>query len=145
MQAQIVELREHCPYYRCVIVMLLLGLRRAEAIGLSWDDVDFARGVVYVRLQIQQNKITKQVERITPKSYKPRVVYMPDVAVEILKEQKAIQEAQKKEAKKRSLGATRGVWFSRQMTGAISLLRRCTLTSNGAVRLLVSQRQSCMI
>ena len=100
MQALITELRDHCPYYRCVMVMLLLGLRRAEAIGLSWDDVDFKRGTVHVRMQLQHNKITKVVERITPKSRKSRVVYMPDAVVEILQEQKAIQDAEKKEAKK---------------------------------------------
>lgn len=100
MQALIVELHDHCPYYRCIMVMLLLGLRRAEAIGLSWGDVDFKHGAVHVRMQLQHNKITKAVERITPKSSKSRVVYMPDAVVEILREQKAIQDTQKKAAKK---------------------------------------------
>ena len=56
-----------------------------------------------MRMQLQRNKTTKVVERITPKGRKSRVVYMPDAVVAILQEQKATQDAQKKAAKKNKM------------------------------------------
>src|SRR5262249_46208494 len=32
--------------------LLAYGLRRGEVLGLSWDDVDFAQGVIHVRRQV---------------------------------------------------------------------------------------------
>ncbi len=39
-------------------VIATVGLRRGEAIGLRWADVDLERGVIYVRQQIVQAKTT---------------------------------------------------------------------------------------
>ena len=43
---------KHAPVYRVglwVMLMLFAGLRRGEALGLRWDDIDFAAGAIHVR------------------------------------------------------------------------------------------------
>jgi integrase len=35
-------------------ILLALGLRRGEALGLSWADLDWEKGTVQVRRQVQQ-------------------------------------------------------------------------------------------
>ena len=37
-------------------LMLMLGLRRGEALGISWDDVDLNEGLVHLRHQIQRGQ-----------------------------------------------------------------------------------------
>jgi integrase len=34
------------PYYAAYVLILVLGLRRGEALGLGWPEVDFASGVL---------------------------------------------------------------------------------------------------
>ncbi len=36
------------------------GLRRGEAVGLRWDDIDFARRVIVVRQQVVQESGRKK-------------------------------------------------------------------------------------
>lgn len=39
---------------RVIAVALITGLRRGEALGLSWDDVDFGAGTLHVRHSLQR-------------------------------------------------------------------------------------------
>jgi integrase len=62
-------------------VMALTGLRRGEALGLRWDDVDLSRAMLTVRQQLVQ--VGRQREYGPPKtaSGEHRVVELDDVAV----------------------------------------------------------------
>lgn len=42
------------PYYLAYVLILGLGLRRGEVLGLGWDDVDLAAGEVYIAWQVQR-------------------------------------------------------------------------------------------
>jgi integrase len=43
-----------CPLYPAILVLTLYGLRRGELLGLRWCDVDFDRGVLHIRNQLQR-------------------------------------------------------------------------------------------
>lgn len=45
---------EHDPMYAAYVLLLVLGPRRGEALGLAWDDVDFGRGQARVAWQHQR-------------------------------------------------------------------------------------------
>lgn len=40
------------PLYLTFVLLLLCGLRRGEALGIRWSDVDFKKGVIHVRQQL---------------------------------------------------------------------------------------------
>ena len=42
------------PLYPAFLVMVVYGLRRGEVLGLRWRDIDFVRGVIHVRQQVQR-------------------------------------------------------------------------------------------
>jgi integrase len=42
------------PLYPVFVLLLLYGLRRGEALGLPWSDIDLNRKVIHVRQQIQR-------------------------------------------------------------------------------------------
>jgi integrase len=45
--------RDH-PFYAAFVLLLFLGLRRGEALGLAWEDIDFDAGEIHVRRQLQR-------------------------------------------------------------------------------------------
>jgi integrase len=64
--------------YRPLISLLsLTGLRIAEALGLTWEDVDYANGVIHVRGQLDRKR-----KRVTLKTKQARrdVVLVPPLA-----------------------------------------------------------------
>ncbi|MFF0427779.1 tyrosine-type recombinase/integrase [Streptomyces sp. NPDC004520] len=71
------------PRYRIAVVVALgCGLRQGEAFGLSPQDVDFERGVIRVRRQVQL--LNGRLYFTLPKGGKTRVVDMPrSVATEL--------------------------------------------------------------
>ncbi|MFD3946805.1 tyrosine-type recombinase/integrase [Streptomyces sp. NPDC058579] len=71
------------PRYRIAVVVALgCGLRQGEVFGLSPQDVDFARGVIRVRRQVQL--LNGRLYFTLPKGGKTRVVDMPrSVAMEL--------------------------------------------------------------
>lgn len=81
---QIFDALKNHRYYNVYKFALLTGLRRAEILGLTWNCVDFEKGIirVYRQLQIVNNEYIFS----TPKSNKPRNVTLPYKAIEILKE-----------------------------------------------------------
>ena len=51
------------------------GMRKGEVLGLSWDCVDFERGTLYVKHQLQKkNGSSGGYVLITPKNNKPRTI-----------------------------------------------------------------------
>jgi integrase len=43
------------PQYAALVLSTLYGMRRGEVLGLRWEDVDFERGVLRVRQQLQRS------------------------------------------------------------------------------------------
>jgi integrase len=72
--------RAHQPRFAPLLVLLFsTGMRRGEALGLQWRDVDFDRGVLTIRRAITSVGLT------TPKSGKTRkVAIAPGLASELL-------------------------------------------------------------
>lgn len=46
--------RDHDPLYAAYVLILVLGLRKGEVLGLTWDDVDLDAGELYVNRQLQR-------------------------------------------------------------------------------------------
>ena len=46
--------RDHDPLYAAYVLILVLGLRRGEALGLTWTDVHFDAAEVHIRWQLQR-------------------------------------------------------------------------------------------
>jgi integrase len=44
------------PYYVAYVLVLSLGLRRGEALGLAWDDLNLDTGELYVAWQVQREQ-----------------------------------------------------------------------------------------
>ena len=42
------------PLYPAFVMLILYGLRRGEALGLRWEDIDFDGGTIQVRRQLQR-------------------------------------------------------------------------------------------
>jgi integrase len=40
--------------YAAFVLLIFYGLRRGEALGLSWDDIDFDSGTIHIRQQLQR-------------------------------------------------------------------------------------------
>lgn len=76
---------------------LLAGLREAECLGLSWEQVDFARGTITICQQLQKEKTKGGKYMIVPftKSNKPRTIMPPQLAFDYLKSEQR-RQAEKK-------------------------------------------------
>lgn len=75
-------------------VALALGLRQGEALGLRWQDIDFAAGTMTVRNQLQ--RIDGKLILVAPKTEKSRrTLVMPALIVERLREHEKHQVAEK--------------------------------------------------
>lgn len=81
----------HENYY---LTLLLTGMREAEPLGLTWKNVDFDRGVIHVRQQLQRNRDTGVYELVTPKRQEFRTLPMGSELCNILKAQR--QEVQRR-------------------------------------------------
>ena len=54
---------------------MFTGMRKGEVLGLSWDCVDFDRGTLYIKRQLQKkNGSSGEYVLITPKNNKPRTI-----------------------------------------------------------------------
>lgn len=68
------------------VVTLFTGLREGEALGLTWDSVDFERGSIYINKQLQLiKKSGGQYKLIPTKTSRTRTLYPADYVMDILK------------------------------------------------------------
>lgn len=119
------------------VIYLSLGLRRCEALGLAWEDIDFKNQAVYVRYQLKRIK-GKGLQRVRLKSKKSRrVLPLPEVAARALLGWKLIQASEERAAGARWGGNILGLVFTTRYgnppePGSINrtllvLARRCKL------------------
>jgi integrase len=81
------------------VVMLCLGLRRGEILGLGWDDVDLNRAGAHLRWQIQRQAGT--LRRISLKTEdSDRVIPLPGLVVKALTARMQRQQQQREKAGK---------------------------------------------
>lgn len=86
------EIKGH-KYESVYLAGFYLGARRAELLGLTWDCIDFDRGVVIIKQQLQGNEI-----RETTKGKKSRVIVAPPDCMELFKAEKKKQAAKRLKA-----------------------------------------------
>lgn len=84
-------------YFALWTVLLMGGLRPGEAFGLLWEDVDLDEGRLHVRRALTRRGVDREEhpegwKLVPPKTKKARrVVVLPVVAVQALREWRAIQ------------------------------------------------------
>jgi len=71
-------------------VAVAIGLRRGEALGLTWDCIDFDTATLTVRYQLQ--RIAKTLTKVEPKTARSRrTVALPSVVMDALRRHKIRQ------------------------------------------------------
>ena len=97
MKRLILYVDDHSKYPQVIKVLLLTGMRKGEALGLSWDNVsdatDTKEGMILVKQQLQYVKQTHRLE-ITSVN-KSREIYPPQMVMDILRDIKTEQAKQK--------------------------------------------------
>lgn len=85
------------PYEDIFIITLFTGLREGEVLGLTWDCVDFERGMLLINKQIQlhQEKGLDAYALVSPKNGKSRTVAAAPSVMAQLKCRRAIQAQQR--------------------------------------------------
>ncbi|MEU0521934.1 site-specific integrase [Streptosporangium sp. NPDC006007] len=82
-------------FYAVYAVALGIGLRRGEALGLRWDDVDLQNGVLRVRQALQRHK-GEGLQLVPLKTQRSRrTIRLPANLVTVLKEHKIEQEEER--------------------------------------------------
>jgi integrase len=69
-RTELARLFNACPrrYRPLLLTGAYTGMRLSEVLGLSWDDVDFAAGVIHVRHQLARGRRGVPPHRIAPKT-----------------------------------------------------------------------------
>ncbi len=84
--------RFHIAY----VLVVMLGLRRGEALGVGWDDIDLDKGEVHIQWQIQRDRQTRRLVRVPVKTDgSAAVLPLPTPVVAALLERKAVQDAER--------------------------------------------------
>lgn len=80
------------PYHAGYVLLLVLGLRRGEVLGLNWSDVDLATGQASIRRQLQ--RIDGQLAlRPTKTSTSEAPLPLPEICVDALVSHRAMTDA----------------------------------------------------
>jgi integrase len=89
--------RDHDPLYAAYVLILVLGLRRGEALGLTWPDVNFDAAEAHIRWQLQRaGHQIRHRETKTPGS--AAVLPLPDICLTALRLRAERQAAEKNRA-----------------------------------------------
>lgn len=83
--------------YPAFVLVLVLGLRKGEVLGLAWDQIDFDAGEVYISEQIQRvgrQLLRREVKTETSEAPLP----LPDLCAAALKIRRAQQDADRTRA-----------------------------------------------
>ena len=80
-------------YETIFCVTLFTGLREGEVLGLTWDCVDFERGILNInkQMQLHQEKGMQAYQLVSPKNGKGRTVAAAPFVIGCLKQYKAQQ------------------------------------------------------
>jgi len=76
--------RDQDPLYAAYVLILVLGLRRSEALGLTWPDVSFDEAEVHIQWQLQRAGHRLR-HRETKTTSSTAVLPLPDICVTALK------------------------------------------------------------
>jgi len=87
------------PRYAAYVLVLVLGLRRGELLGLRWDCVDLERGELRVGWQLQR-VAGKLLHRQTKTAVSEALLPMPGICVAALKVWRARQDRWREDAGK---------------------------------------------
>ena len=88
---------EGSPYEDIFLVTLFTGLREGEVLGLTWDCIDFDRGILLInkQLQLHQEKGIAAYTLVSPKNGKSRTVAAAPSVLARLKHRRVIQAEEK--------------------------------------------------
>lgn len=82
---------EHDPLYAVYVLILVLGLRKGEVLGLTWDDIDLDAGELSIGRQLQ--RVSRQLlHRETKTATSDATLPLPDVCTAALRLRK-VEEA----------------------------------------------------
>lgn len=88
-----VSMCEREEYGRVYKLILFTGLREGEALGLTWDCVDFTRNELKINKQIQRQGDTDML--VPLKNSKPRYLTAPAFVMQLLKDERVHQLEQR--------------------------------------------------
>lgn len=127
-----IENHIHERYY---LLLLMTGMREAEALGLTWRNIDFKNRVIHVRQQLQRNRDTGVYELVVPKREEIRDLPMGDELFEVLRKQQVYEKEKRKKCG--NCWQDKNLVFSNQTGGFLSyrtvydcykrILKRCGL------------------
>lgn len=99
-QKEFIKAMKGHDYRNLFTVILFTGLREGEALGLTWDCIDFAKGTMKVYRQLQRIPGDWGNTRFAPlKNSKTRLIKLSPYVIGILAEQKTKQLQEKFKAK----------------------------------------------
>ncbi|MBA9046921.1 MULTISPECIES: tyrosine-type recombinase/integrase [Streptomyces] len=87
--------RAHRLYAACVLV-LVLGLRRSEVLGLRWQDIDFEASQISTVKQVQRVRGVGLVLKDLKTESSQAVLPLPEFCARALKERMELQELERK-------------------------------------------------
>lgn len=80
-------------YESVFLVDVFTGLRQGEILGLTWQDVDFTKGKIYVRKQLQkERKKGGEYKRVSLKNDKTRPITPAPFVMDVLKAEQRRQK-----------------------------------------------------
>jgi integrase len=86
---KLLEVCENEDYGNIYKLIVFTGLREGEALGLTWDCVDFDKGVLKINKQLQRRGKTDEL--VSLKNSKPRYLTVPPFVLQLLREQNVKQ------------------------------------------------------
>ena len=87
------------PFELLYTFVLFTGLREGEALGLTWDRIDFMRGTILVSRQLQKEKKAGGAFLLVPlKNDKPRKITPAPWVMQLLRDRKLQQYEHKEKA-----------------------------------------------
>jgi integrase len=89
------SVRAHRLYAACVLV-LVLGLRRSEVLGLRWQDIDFEAGRFTPVKQVQRVKGVGLVLKDLKTESSQAVLPLPEFCARVLEERRELQALERK-------------------------------------------------
>ena len=80
-------------YERVYMVTLFTGLREGEVLGLTWDEIDYKKGTITIKHQLQKRRGSGgEYSLVSTKNGKSRTITPAPFVIELLKTQERIQK-----------------------------------------------------